>query len=300
MEINIKRLLMVGTMACVMPLAAMAQSGTNLYNQGVAKFNKGAYTEAITLFEKSKIIDGSQKNKQACDAMIRKCQNAMKSKTAKSSTADGQHSKEHIAGYSKKKDVEAVQDKSRVTDQILSEILDDNFEIKKKEKYDWLHLSKAAGKVIIQCDDNHSTSQRTATYYVTYNGKTEEYQVVQKGRNDGKTVSGDSPVQPSTGNRTATIQRKETYLLLRGLGSGTPKIKDCSPWIKPLDYKLLESKGLKKFWKNLTKKKDKIAALGEGEAAFSVELFKGDEATREGFIDIEGVGRYKIIQASSK
>ena len=301
MESSIKRLLMVGTMACVMPLAAIAQSGTDLYKQGMAKYNNRQYNAAIKLFQQSMDIDGSKKNKTACDAMIEKCRDAMKSKPTPSPTVKSHYSKDYsdagrIADYTRMTIVDAVQDKSRVTDKVLPEILDDNFEIKKKEKYDWLHLSKAAGKVIIRCDDNLSTSTRWGTYYVTYKGKTEEFQVEQNGKPDGKIVSGDTSSKLPTVTYTVTIQRKEDFLVLSGLGSGTPVIKDMSPWIKRLDYKFKEKK---KFLGIPVGKKD-IDALKPGEAAFMVELFKGDEPVREGFIDIEGVGRYKIIQASSK
>ena len=54
-----KKIIMVVLMACLMPLAAAAQSASKFYNDGMAQYNKRKYSEAITLFKKSIAIDGS-------------------------------------------------------------------------------------------------------------------------------------------------------------------------------------------------------------------------------------------------
>ena len=295
-----KKQVVVALMACLMPIAAAAQSGSQLYNQGVALFNKGNYQEAITLFQKSMAIDGSANNKQKCNAMISKCKSAKsKTSTPRSTTVRTYSDEGRMADYSKVTEVEAVQDKKRLDSKVLPDIFDSNFEVKKKGEYPWLYLSKADGKVIIRCDDN-TGGTRWATYTVIHNGKSTEYQVEQKGVADPSIKSGDDPViKPAPRQYSATVQSKQDFLLLTGLGSGTPKIKKCSPWIIPLNYKYKKPGFFQKIWQKLFKKKGKIAPLEPGEAAFEIELFTGDEPTREGFIEIEGVGRYTIIQAAS-
>ena len=290
-----KKIIMVVLMACLMPLAAAAQSASKFYNDGMAQYNKGKYSEAITLFKKSIAIDGSKTNTANCNAMIKKCNqklnpsNSSKSKSIPDSSNDGTYPAEwrriSVDAKPKRSEYRPILPKG------------DKWEYKLVGGANWLHIEKkddADKKALyFTCDPNSSNTTRTATVDVFHDGGRYPIIITQSGLNTHSTTVSPLAKTPKY------VQRKETYLLLTGL-KGNTKASSTPEWMKQLDYKYKKPNVFQSFLKIFgVKPKLKITNLEPGEAAFSVELYYGEDR-REGDIVFEGVEQFRVIQASSK
>lgn len=285
---------MVVLMACLMPLAATAQSASKFYNDGMAQYNKRKYSEAITLFKKSIAIDGSKTNTANCNAMIKKCNqklNSSKHKSMSDSSNDGTYPAEwkqikvDATPRTDRKEMRPIYPKG------------DKWEYESVGGDNWLHIEKkddAENKALyFTCDPNKSNTTRTATVNVMHDGKRYPITITQSG------VIGSGPGPIPLPKTIKYVQRKETYLLLTGL-KGNTKASSTPEWMKQLDYKYKKPNVFQSFLKIFgVKPKLKITNLEPGEAAFSVELYYGEDR-REGDIVFEGVEQFRVIQASSK
>ena len=292
-----KKIIMVVLMACLMPLAAAAQSASKFYNDGMAQYNKRKYSEAITLFKKSIAIDGSKTNTANCNAMIKKCNqklnssNSSKHKSMSDSSNDGTYPAEW-----KEIKVDATPKTGRREMRPIYP-KGDKWEYESVGGDNWLHIEKkddAENKALyFTCDPNKSNTTRTATVNVMHDGRRYPITITQS----GVIGSGHGPIPlPKT---IKYVQRKETYLLLTGL-KGNTKASSTPEWMKQLDYKYKKPNVFQSFLKIFgVKPKLKITNLEPGEAAFSVELYYGEDR-REGDIVFEGVEQFRVIQASSK
>lgn len=286
---------MVVLMACLMPLAAAAQSASKFYSDGMAQYNKGKYSEAITLFKKSIAIDGSKTNTANCNAMIKKCNQKLnpsspsRIKYMPDSSNDGTYPAEW-----KQISVDAKPNR-REYRPILPK--GDKWEYESVGGDNWLHIEKkddADNKALyFTCDPNNSNVTRTATVNVMHDGRRYPITITQSG------LSAHSTTVSPLAKTNVYVQRKETYLLLSGL-KGNTKASSTPEWIKQLDYKYKKPNFFQNFLKIFgVKPKLKITDLEPGEAAFSVELYNGEDR-REGDIVFEGVEQFRVIQASSK
>jgi len=71
-------ILIVFLLLVCMPTTGYAQSADASYNQGLELMKSKRYSEAIQSFQKSIIINGSQKNKTRCNNKIKECRKKMK------------------------------------------------------------------------------------------------------------------------------------------------------------------------------------------------------------------------------
>jgi hypothetical protein len=292
-----KKIIMVVLMACLMPLAAAAQSASKFYSDGMAQYNKGKYSEAITLFKKSIAIDGSKTNTANCNAMIKKCNqklnpsNSSKHKSMSDSSNDGTYPAEwkeikvDATPKTGRREFKAIHPKG------------DKWEYELVGDKPWVHIEKVDQPddkaLYFTFDSNNSNTTRTATVNVMHDGRRYPITITQSGLNTHSTTV--SPL-PKT---IRYVQRKETYLLLTGL-KGNTKASSTPEWMKQLDYKYKKPNVFQSFLKIFgVKPKLKITNLEPGEAAFSVELYYGEDR-REGDIVFEGVEQFRVIQASSK
>ena len=289
-----KKIIMVVLMACLMPLAAAAQSASKFYNDGMAQYNKGKYSEAITLFKKSIAIDGSKTNTANCNAMIKKCNqklNPSKPKSLPVSSDDGTYPAEW-----KQINVDATPKTGRREFKAIHP-KGDKWEYELVGDKPWVHIEKVDQPddkaLYFTFDSNNSNATRTATVNVMHDGKRYPITITQSGVKGS--THGPTPL-PKT---IRYVQRKETYLLLTGL-KGNTKASTTPEWMKQLDYKYKKPNVFQSFLKIFgVKPKLKITDLEPGEAAFSVELYYGEDR-REGDIVFEGVEQFRVIQASSK
>lgn len=76
--------LLLGTVLCMAPtIGSYGQSAATKYDEGMALYQNGRYSEAIKRFNEAKILNRSAANNSKCQTMISKCNNALRSKNKK-------------------------------------------------------------------------------------------------------------------------------------------------------------------------------------------------------------------------
>lgn len=289
-------------MLFAMPMTSMAQSATDLYQQGVSLYNSGQYAAAKSKFQQSIFVDGSAKNKAKCNAMIGKCDNPPKEKDNKTKTKQQGNNSYSRGGtsryvsegdYSVETTIEAHQNKPY--EKIL-DFSDSLFEAKIQGNTPWLHLQKGKGKVYVTCDDNNTDTERRASYEIHHDGVKYVYKIKQL-KGDGSFIARSDYSYNGTIRDMVIVPANELYYLYIGAKDKklpkNPKVIKASSWIEQKDYKFVKSKN---FWKRVTGQKESVR-VGNHELSLMLEKYTvGTEPYRDGYVEIEGWGVLKIQQ----